>query len=260
MKKIIINGLIVIFALIFIFSAFKISKFFIDLNNNKKMNEEIIEKFIKIEEPSVDDNDEDNNEKITVDFGNLLNINSDVRGWIMFNGNKVNNPITQSSDNNYYLDHSIYKTNNSLGTIFMDHRNLSFDDRNVVLFGHNSTDGSMFGSLKETLEDSFFNKYENSLIKIIDTDNTIKYYEIFSVYTIVKEEYYITTNFNSDEEFMKFLTIVKGRSIKDFKIDLSATDKVLTLSTCDGVGGTDRRLVVHARLKTDFVETDNIKA
>ena len=65
------------------------------------------------------------------------------------------------------------------------------------------------------------------------------------MYKIKTETYYITTNFNSDDDYMEFLNTIKDRSLYDFKTTLSKDDKVLTLSTCYS---DDERTVVHARL------------
>ncbi len=130
----------------------------------------------------------------------------------------------------------------------MDYRNRSsFEDRNVVLFGHSMLDKSMFGSLNDMWKSGFFDNKENSLIQIIDTNNTTIKYEIFSYYTIDKEEYYIKTNFLTDEEFTDFLKTIQNRSIRNFNITLTEDDKILTISTCAGTGGTNRRKVIHAR-------------
>lgn len=220
--------------------------FLIEITKNKKMNDDLIEDVIKIEKTIVDDEEV---EEFTVDFESLLSINEDVRGWIRFNHDKVNYPIVQGADNNYYLNRTFNKKKNSLGSIFMDYRNLSLKDMNVVLFGHNSTDGSMFGSLKEILRDHFFDEEENRIIEIIDVENNVYRYEIFSFYSITSEEYYITTQFASVEEYSDFLNTIQNRSIKKFDSELLLTDHILTLSTCNGVGGTNKRLVVHARLK-----------
>ena len=129
----------------------------------------------------------------------------------------------------------------------MDYRNKSFDDKNVVLFGHSMLDKTMFGSLHDVFKKDFFNTKENNYIQIINTDNEILTYQIFSYYIIEKEEYYITTSFNSDSEFKKFIDTIKKRSYKNFKIDVTTSDKILTLSTCSGTGETSKREVIHAK-------------
>lgn len=235
--------LILILLVVFIYSSFKVFSFYIDTKENKRDNKNLIEEVIK-EIPM----DNDSNEVRTlIDFNKLLEINKDTKGWIKYNNDEINYPVVQANDNEYYVRHTFYKKYNQAGSIFMDYRNDSFEDKNVILYGHNMLDRSMFGSLKDILEKDFFLKNENNIIEIIDSENNILKYQIFSYYIIEKEEYYITTSFDSDKEFLKFLNIIKGRSYKKFDVDLDSNDKILTLSTCVGTEGTTRRKVVHAK-------------
>lgn len=242
LKKRVKIFLIVILVGVFIYSSFKACSFYIDTSENKKENEMLIEEVIK-EVP--EDNSEET--RLIIDFAKLLKENKDTKGWIRYNDNKINYPIVQANDNEYYVRHTFYKKYNQAGSIFMDYRNISFDDKNIVLYGHNMLDYSMFGSLKDILKDNFFDKDKNNIIEIIDTNNNILKYQIFSYYIIEKEEYYITTNFKSDKSFVEFLKIIKARSYKKFDIELNSDDKILTLSTCVGTEGTTRRKVVHAK-------------
>ena len=142
----------------------------------------------------------------------------------------------------------------------MDYRNRSsFQDRNVVLFGHSMLDKTMFGSLNDVWKKDFFNTKENGIIKIIDANNNPSTYEIFSYYIIEMEEYYITTSFDSDKSFNKFLKTIKGRSKKKFDVELTSNDKILTLSTCYGTTGTTKRQVVHAKLIKTGIEEKSIE-
>ena len=70
-------------------------------------------------------------------------------------------------------------------------------------------------------------------------------WQIFSVYKIEEESYYITTNFDNNEEYITFLNTIEDRSLYNFNTTLSSSDRILTLSTCysDTV-----RTVVHAKL------------
>lgn len=82
----------------------------------------------------------------------MLEKNKDTKGWIRYNSNKINYPIVQAKDNDYYLDKNFYKKYNQAGSIFMDYRNNSFNDKNVVLYGHSMLDNLMMGSLKDLFE------------------------------------------------------------------------------------------------------------
>jgi len=70
-------------------------------------------------------------------------------------------------------------------------------------------------------------------------------YQIFSIYTVVTTNDYITTNFFSDADKQIFLDTIKSRSIYDFGIDLNLDSKIITLSTCQS---DTSRLVVHGVL------------
>ena len=78
-----------------------------------------------------------------------------------------------------------------------------------------------------------------------NTPNGTNVYEIFSVYTIKSESYYITTYFKNDDSYLQFLNTLKARSIHDFNVPLDDTSSILTLSTCDSSGKS--RVIVHAK-------------
>ena len=65
------------------------------------------------------------------------------------------------------------------------------------------------------------------------------------MYQIKKEEYYLQTNFNNDDRYLRFIEILKKRSIKDFNIDVNEEDQILTLSTC--ANDNNYRVVLHAK-------------
>lgn len=235
--------LIIILLVVFLVASFKVGSFFFDTHKNKEDNNKLIEDVIR-EIPSKDNNGET---KLVIDFAKLLEKNKDTKGWIKYNSDKINYPIVQAKDNDYYLDKNFYKKYNQAGSIFMDYRNNSFDDKNVVLYGHSMLDNSMFGSLKDLFTKDFFDNKENNIIELRDLNDNVLKYQIFSYYIIEKEEYYIATSFKSDKEFLNFLNNIKRRSIKNFNINLNSDDKIITLSTCSGVEGTTKRKVVHAK-------------
>ncbi len=233
------NILLILFIVVFLFSTTKIVLFLLDLQNNKNEIKELIKDVTDIEI-------EEDKEVLNIDFDKLSSINSDIVGWIHFNQDKINNPIVHTSDNSYYLNHSFEKKSNQAGTIFMDYRNTSFDDKNVVLFGHSMLDDTMFGSLQDLFKKDFFDKKENHYIDIYNKERKFTY-EIFSYYVIEKEEYYITPSFSNDNDYKKFIDTIVKRSYKNFNIEISTNDYILTLSTCSGTGGTSKRKVVHAK-------------
>lgn len=238
--------IILLLIIIFLLCLIKLIIFLVDIRSNKKQNDDLVNDVISIKTEHNINTGEDE-EKITIDFDKLLSINKDTVGWIRFNSDKVNYPIVHTNNNDYYLNRSFDGKINQAGSIFMDYRNTSFDDRNVVLFGHAMIDNSMFGTLKDIHDINFFNTEENNYIQIINRQNEVLIYQVFSYYLIEKEEYYITTSFNSDNEFQTFLNTISSRSYRDFNVEVNINDKILTLSTCVGTGNTTERNVIHAK-------------
>ena len=182
---------------------------------------------------------------IDVDITELKEKNSDTVGWINVNNTNINYPFVQTKDNSYYLNHSFDKKYNEAGWVFLDYRNNNdLNNKNTILYAHSRLDKTMFGSLSKVLKSSWYNNKDNHIIRLsTDTENTL--WQIFSVYKIPEESYYITTNFNSNEEYTKFLNTIKQRSIHNFNTNLDTNDKILTLSTCYS---DTERTVVHAKL------------
>lgn len=143
-----------------------------------------------------------------VNFTELLKKNPDTVGWIKVDGTKVNYPIVQAEDNDYYLSHAFNKRSNAGGWVFADYR-VDFKDfgRNTIIYGHNMNNKTMFGSIPNMLYSGYLNNSNNYYIKIsTPTSNTV--WKVFSVYTIEPEVYYLKTNFRT-EPYDKFLNTLR---------------------------------------------------
>ncbi len=199
---------------------------------------------LNVEEQLINENPI-NESNYIVDFKSLKKINQDTKGWIKVNGVGIDFPVVQANDNKYYLKHSFDKSYNVCGWAFSDYRN-KFDgtDKNIIIYGHNRRDGTMFSKMTEILKPSWYNDEKNKYITFITEDGEITY-EVFSIYQTEVEDYYIQTKFNSNEDYQKFLNTLKSRSTKDYNVSLTTEDKIITLSTC----GKDNkyRIVLHAK-------------
>ena len=182
---------------------------------------------------------------ITVDFTDLIKQNKDTKGWIQVNGTNINYPFVQSNDNAYYLNHSFNKKKNEAGWVFLDYRNdINNLSKNNIIYAHSRLDKTMFGSLKNILSNNWYKNTDNHIIKLsTEKENTL--WQVFSVYHIKTENYYITTDFKNDEEFQKFINTISSRSKLKFDATVDVNDTILTLSTCYK---TDEKVVLHAKL------------
>ncbi len=261
LKKWIRITLLIIFILLFIFSFLKILLWTRDSKNSNKIKKEIT-KNVKVTEKQADSSNTEivnppsnkNNDyykyiqmdMISVDFNDLLQKNSDTIGWIKVNGTNINYPVVQTNNNDYYLTHAYDKSKNKAGWVFADYRN-NFNnlDKNTIIYAHGRVDGTMFGSLKKTLNNTWYKNKNNHVVKF-STKNENTLWQVFSVYTIKAESYYITTQFNSSESFNEFVNTLKKRSKILFDTEVSGSDKIITLSTCKDSKG--NRIVMHAKL------------
>ena len=116
---------------------------------------------------------------------------------------------------------------------------------NTVIYGHARLDGTMFGSLKNTLTDKWQSDKDNYVI-FISTPKENMIFQIFSIYTIKRESYYITQNFYNSSDKQKWIDEMKRRNVAPINAEVNTDDKFLTLSTCQNNG--DGRVVVHAKL------------
>lgn len=182
---------------------------------------------------------------IDVDLKKLKEKNNDTVGWLNVNNTNINYPFVKSSDNDYYLHHSFDKSYNNAGWVFLDYRNnKNLTDKNNIIYGHHRVNNTMFTSLLNTLNQSWYTNKDNHIIRVsLENENSL--WQIISVYKIPVESYYITTKFNNDNEFITFLDTISKRSIYNFNYNVNKDDIILTLSTCYD---DNTRVVVHAKL------------
>ena len=240
--------------IVFLFSLIKVIMWIIDNNNTNDIIKKVADTY-EINEKSYDNEVIINeNEKdiyfdymklkfIDVDINKLKTFNPDTIGFIKVMGTNINYPFVQTLDNDYYLNRSYDKTYNNAGWIFLDYRNNEFNDKNTIIYGHGRINGTMFGSLKDTLKSSWQNNKDNYIIKI-STEKENSIWQIFSVYKIATTSDYLQTTF-SDNEFESFISLIKNRSSYNFETNVTNEDKVLTLSTCYN---DNDKMVVHAKL------------
>lgn len=216
-----------------VISAYKIISWYADVSKNNEIKEEINKNIVEKEDT------------YEINFEELKKQNKDVVGYLKVNSTNIDYVVVKGSNNDYYLTHNLKKEPSVAGWVFATYQN-KFDgsDKNIIIFGHNMRDGSMFGTLKNILKKDWYEDSNNLKIKFVTEEETFNY-EVFSIYQVKAEDYYIQTDFNSDEDYSKFLKTITSRSIKTFKINVDKTDKILTLSTCSMTG--KERVVLHAK-------------
>lgn len=211
------------------------------LLKNSEVIQNVKEEEIKKDNP--DDNEE--YEKVKINFDYLKGINTDTVAWLEVEDTNINYPVVQTSDNKYYLKHSYEKNKNANGWVFADYRNkVDGSDTNLIIYGHNRINGTMFGTLKKVINENWIKSKSTHLIKLTTKDYVIRY-QIFASYIVKEEGYYLRTSFKS-LDYSEFLDTLIDRSKYPFDVKVASDDTILTLSTCSP--NNSKRIVVHAKL------------
>lgn len=225
MKKII--NIVLIVAIIL--SLYKVITKVIDYKESKNTYE-------KIQEVKSDSNDFSKE---------LMKINKDYKMWIEVPNTNIDYPVVQGKDNDFYLNHDFNKKESSSGAIFMDYKNNINKDKNIIIYGHNMKNKSMFQNLMKFKDESFW-KENNEIILTIDGKRYE--YEIFSSYISNAGDVDLKTNFKNDDEYLKYIDNIKKKSIFNRDMDIKSDDRIITLSTCS-YEKDDARMIIHGELK-----------
>ena len=204
------------------------------------------------EEPEAEEDAEPEEEplEIPVDFAALQSENPDIYAWITVPGTDVDYPIVQKEDDNaYYLNHNINGEKDIAGAIYTEnYNNKDFEDPNTVIYGHNMKNGTMFRTLHNFEDRSFFDEHREVLLY---TPDEIRHYEIFAAYVYDSRHLLLNFDFNDPEEYQSYLNDIFAlrdmTSFVDTSVEVTTEDKILTLSTCYK-GMADRRYLVQAVL------------
>ncbi len=182
-----------------------------------------------------------------IDHAALQAQNGDYIAWLEIPGTPIDYPVVQTDDAEYYLHHALDGKQSKLGTLLsLGSADYETPGRNIVIYGHHLRSGQqMFSSLMRYKEQAYAAQHETIRLDSLHHSST---YKVFTVINLrVGEWEPATAEFADDEAFTAFVAEAKARSIYDTGIEISATDRLLTLITCDrSYGGADGRLVVMA--------------
>lgn len=188
---------------------------------------------------------------------NLYLENADMVGWIQIEGTKIDYPVMQTpADPNYYLKHDFEKNYTDYGCPFAQANcDVQAPSDNVIIYGHNMKDGSMFADLAKYRSKDFWQAHKTIWF---DTELGSRVYEIFAViHTTVQADatdafpFYRFVDAAAPEDFAAYVSACKARALYDTGISAQYGDKLLTLSTCDNITDDGRLLVIAKQTETE---------
>lgn len=188
------------------------------------------------------------------DFTELREINEDIYAWITVPGTQVDYPVLQSEPDNYYLDYNMDHSKGYPGCIYTNQCNSKdFSDYITVLYGHNMKNGSMFGSLHEFEDETFFNENRQIIVYTEDRRLTYEIYAAVKFTDVYIPAYYDVTLTIGRDAYLAALAEASADSEVSHileEAELLPEDKFITLSTCVN-GEPEKRYLVLGRLQEE---------
>ena len=177
------------------------------------------------------------------DLAALAEENADCVGWLTIPDTGIDYPVMHTPDDpEHYLRRDFYGESASGGTPFLDGRNLAeAENQNLILYGHNMMDGSMFKPLMNYLEPNFRETHKDIFLEI---DGRQYRYALLDVLeTNTQCSLYRYTDLNDPVTESNFRAAI----LKETDLEgVHQAPGYLTLSTCNNGGGSSRVLVIAA--------------
>ena len=247
---------------IFLFSGYQILDYFTENRSGEQLQQELIDQAVEVAtEPvatvpaqSVPPTTEPvERPPISVDFAVLQAQNPDIVGWIYSEGTVINYPILQGVDNQQYLRRLYDGTKSTLGSIFLDFRNLSdFSDLNSLVYGHNIRSGQMFASLSSYREQEYYE--EHPVMWLLTSDKSYRIDLIAGM--VVPSDSEVYEIYSYPEDLRSGLAYVLSNSTFDAgDVDAAAVERIVTLSTCSYDYNDARYVVIGSLVEVAAPET-----
>lgn len=194
----------------------------------------------------------------------MLEVNKDTAGWVKITNTPIDYPFLQklspaSEGNGFYLHKDIYGDYWFAGEIFIDYRNDFIDDSelssdNVIFYGHNMLNGTMFAGLKNYRYDvscnfirenpcvqvnTLYDEYDYKIVACMLCDGSSK----------SEFKYWTYRDFTDEAHFDEYISKINERTMIKTDVDVEYGDKFVTLSTCTSDFEWGRLVVVARRVR-----------
>ena len=196
-------------------------------------------------EPQPDAADAEPKKKFrSINFDALTELNPDIYAWIDMPGSIINYAVVQSEDKDeFYSDHAVDGSYYSGGK-------RDFSDPVTVLYGHNRKNGTMFATLNDFADPTYFEEHRTVYIYMSDA---IYEYTVFAAYPHSSEHLLLCHDFTDEDEFNRYFDKLADGVNTNYDREMFPAfgDKVLTLSTCYKQNRMQRYLV-QAKLTAQY--------
>ncbi len=167
--------------------------------------------------------------------------------WIEIPDTDIDYPIMQKQgDPEYYLRRNYKGEYSYSGTPFLDENCNIRLSKNLIVYGHNMKDGTMFSELTKYKDLKFCMEHQAMKLTI---DGITYNYTLYAVCSVdASEGWYTFTGQTSEDNFAELISHIQNRSSYiSFTEQAEYGDHFLTLSTCDYASANSRLIVIAKR-------------
>lgn len=268
-SRLFLAALLVIFTLLFLFSAVMFFREFIPLQQDKIKNEQRGEPVRDLQQNL--DRDKENPSKLPEEpddgkaaaeaallehYRSLWEENNDMAGWVYIEDTPVNYPVMWTPDlPDKYLRRAFDGSYSISGTPFLG-EGWTPESNYALILGHHMKNGQMFGTLSKYADPEY--AAEHPIICFDTVDKLEEYTFVAAFYSQIYPEgvenvfrYYAYTDLSDPEVFDSYVSQVKATALYDTGVDIVYGDKILALSTCNYHTDNGRFVVIARRAADD---------
>lgn len=256
------RGLTFTFALLFVLSIGMLIRDLVHSARERKANEVLVQRVEEVA-PDSGSSGTSNGDPVSAEtpapernYQPLVQENSHLAAWLMIEGTEVDYPVLYTPDDpEYYLRRAFDGSYALSGSLFIG-ADCVPDGSNIIIYGHNMKDGSMFGSLDSYADEDYAKEHQEMIYDLIQPDGSYErltfevmaafYSRIYSVDEKNVFRYYYSTDLSGPDAFQYYMEEVMSASLYDLGVTAEYGDRLLTLSTCS-YHTEDGRFVVVAR-------------
>lgn len=226
-KKIIKIAVLAIFLAIFLFSGYKVVSTLVSYKQSENVYSEIAKNAVTVKD--ISDEQAKTEAPISINFDLLKSQNKDIVGWLYLPGTEINYPVLKGDDNQEYINKMFNGQKNRAGSLFADYRLGNIENSyNYVIYGHSMKNDSMFGTLKDFLNQEYFNEHQVFYYLTPEKSYIIKVHSGF-ITPADSNAYKLNHN---DESLAKYMAEAKKKSSFKSSVEYKDGDRIMTLSTC----------------------------
>lgn len=238
--------------IVFIGSGLYLGKYYYDRHVSSRNMDAVKSLLVTEANEESDSLPERTEDDVLLRYSQLYEQNPDMAGWIAIEGTNIDYPVMYvPGDNDAYLHSNFNKEYDAGGVPFIDGNNvLDPRDDNLIIYGHNMNDKSMFQNLLNYKDYSYYEKHPSVQFDTIRERGTYHIAAVILVRaTYVGEvdgfHYDLAYSFSSEAEFQEYWQNIQALSLYDTGVTPEYGDDLITLSTCE-YSQKDGRLAVIA--------------